>query len=142
MCFCLFYLQHPDMHRAAFVARVRDVTYDATVDLWSFGITIYQCATGCMAFEPNSGIRVNKRKMWVNILVNRPPSILIWIDILLIIHFWYRCIFIHDLSYHCIPRTNVLGGGGGGILKKKGYYMFGLVVVTPPRPHFIVYVIS
>jgi serine/threonine protein kinase len=51
------------MHRDFFIHNKIRGYYDSDLDLWSFGVTIYQCATGMFPFKPRVGIKNDKRTM-------------------------------------------------------------------------------
>uniref|UniRef100_A0A1B6HB38 Protein kinase domain-containing protein n=1 Tax=Homalodisca liturata TaxID=320908 RepID=A0A1B6HB38_9HEMI len=53
---------HPDMYEKAVLRKPAGKTFNATVDLWSFGVTLYHVATGNLPFRPYGGRR-NKETM-------------------------------------------------------------------------------
>lgn len=54
---------HPDMYEKAVLRKPAGKTFGATVDLWSFGVTLYHVATGNLPFRPYGGRR-NKETMY------------------------------------------------------------------------------
>lgn len=54
---------HPDMFEKAVLRKPVNKTFNATIDLWSIGVTIYHVATGNLPFRPYGGRR-NKETMF------------------------------------------------------------------------------
>uniref|UniRef100_A0A1B6MIR5 Protein kinase domain-containing protein n=1 Tax=Graphocephala atropunctata TaxID=36148 RepID=A0A1B6MIR5_9HEMI len=54
---------HPDIYEKAVLHRPAGKMFSATVDLWSFGITLYHVVTGNLPFNPYGG-RANKETMY------------------------------------------------------------------------------
>ncbi|KAK2144490.1 hypothetical protein LSH36_751g00016 [Paralvinella palmiformis] len=54
---------HPDMHRDLFISKISGGQYNSHVDLWSFGVTVYQCASGQFPFIPRQGVKSDKQTM-------------------------------------------------------------------------------
>ncbi|KAG1660321.1 Serine/threonine-protein kinase TBK1 [Nymphon striatum] len=53
---------HPDMYERAVLHKPVSKTFDATVDLWSIGVTLFHIATGVLPFRPYGG-RKNQQTM-------------------------------------------------------------------------------
>ncbi|XP_050412788.1 serine/threonine-protein kinase TBK1 [Patella vulgata] len=65
---------HPNLYNAAFLHPRCRGGFDAKVDLWSLGATLYHCCTGCVPFRPYGG-RDDKKAMYA-MLTRRPDGVI------------------------------------------------------------------
>lgn len=60
-------VKFPDMYERAVLHRTNDKQFNANVDLWSIGVTVYHIATGQLPFRPFGGLKKGKDLMYVSL---------------------------------------------------------------------------
>ena len=86
-------MQHPDVYERALLGNRAYVPLNASIDLWSLGVTIYHVATGQLPFQSYGG-RQNKEDMSVQLLFN---ASLIAVSITAVLRQAYLFLFIIGL---------------------------------------------